>query len=355
MDTFNTLVIPDSAFTDMAFVNSCLVYADKVFVSPYEAPPPDKKVIDNHLKPLSLKHGLDFDAATRKYRQVTEIRNRLQILEHAGIVQKWPLEEDIIGYNEAGDKFQELTNRVLQYPKVISDIIEATSETGAWSDDLFGVSRASSPPGQQAYPFYVLRVVQRLVAAHRSGSHIVTNKFSHYKAIGHIQRILSTQPRVVTRYSITEVIRLTVPYLVCKNLEDVLEIREKLRDYLEPFRAELCRLVADIPDDTPSEKVPTEIQRIVDRSIRPQVVELSRYLEKPQRVLAKHLVTGFQNLSLAGFTFIGCLITGVDLTAAAVATPLVHLLSAGLKTRQEISEVKYKSPFTFIVLADKNS
>ena len=187
-------------------------------------------------------------------------------------------------------RLDDTTNKVLSQVEQYPNIMAASVGTDVWADNTsFDVSSRKTSPSL-TWPYYCLKGVHRILAAQNEGIPLTTNNLQHCTALKQMQEICLGQATVPMRPCMTDFVRLTLPRLMTCELVDVLEVRYRLKDFLDPFRAEMCKLLASIPADPATAKVHTEVQRIIDKDVQPHIVELGRYLGNPHRVLRKHLV-----------------------------------------------------------------
>lgn len=158
----------------------------------------------------------------------------------------------------------------------------------------------------------------------------------------------SYQPHLDYGTKLTAVLSASLPHLQELPLDEVLDLRESLKDHLPAFRSEMLTLSEGIPSDSriDSYALGREAAIVWSRKIEPLLqdiqheVKLARY---PRQVLNSITqdrggITGVSAAIIlaAGSTFAG--LAALIPAAAAAAYPFVHALNETLKTRAELKK-----------------
>jgi len=393
VDHFVTQIFPDTSLLDLNFIKLCLVYFDKILVHvPTDV---DYGVVEEYEKSfreVCEKENLDLDGAINKYRHVLKTIDQLKSFEKDGIVKCIPSQTALFAILrdlEKHDKVRivkftnveqldyqkhkrnEIVDRILTAPvhsenltSIVVDTVNNILENHESVEKMKSVSSVSNTWAFQRFSVclkdricehgdsieYLLNYLHRLLSSTTENFQLTTNSIEHFDVMKDVQKFTVPQTHKPLRIPITDLIRITAPYLVAHDFIDILEIRSKLSNFLDPFRYEVQKLIADVPHDVSNLELITHFQRIVDKEINPKLSELKRYLSKPESVLEKHLVSGFSSISTAVITIVGTTLT--DLNTSLFVAPFVHLLASALKGKQEMSEKKLSNPFTFLVLAE---
>lgn len=351
MNRFTTTIFPDICFMDQTFIKSCLIYFDHIIVPPINI---NERRSAAEIRRGSLKlaeqFDMDLDTALERYNRATEIIRVLEEFEEEGIVKRSPQ----LSSMKTDEGFLSLTMKVINEIGGEDRIVTAASaEAVLWTEDsYFQISPRDMSKKGDSFS-YIQWALFRLLSSLQMNYGITTNNLVHYKALMRIQKTAFVQPKILPKSSVVDAIRMAMPFLAVKDFQDILYIREKLKDFLEPFRVEICKLLADIPDDIADDRLLIEIQRVVERDIQPQISELSRYLASPQDTLKKHLVSSFSAMTTATVTIMGAVLTHANLDTLGIAMPFIHLLASSVTAKHEISERKRSNPFTFAVLAEQ--
>lgn len=184
---------------------------------------------------------------------------------------------------------------------------------------------------------------------------IAAGSLQQHDALKLIQAISSSGKHIGKTYPlITEFMKISVPQLTAKSYEDLLEIEEKLSEYLIAFKVEMRRLHAQIPDTGSLSDSMNHIYSIVNREINPKISELRRFLDLDWIRFQKHLLK-----APSRSTLIGCITAYISHDAflsafpmlSAILLPTTHFIGALLDARNEKIEAQYDNPMTFAVLS----
>jgi len=344
---FNAVLFPDVAVLEDEFLKASLVYFDRVATPYFGRDIMDDDAARNAILSLPGKAGFDVTATLERQHRAVEVSRKLLVLEGMGLVNRLPpvLKENI----------GELTNRAVRAMRSGDPVSRVASAYDVWLEDGFHSISSERQPAFE-YLRYCLGAVNRLAFAKLAGYQVATHSTDQFHALRQVQEVTLLGPPLMLRASVIQAIRVTLPRLLARDLEDIVEIRERLREFLEPFRLEMTKLVSEIPEDASARAIRRHLREINDRNIAPRVSELKRYLASEQQVFQKHLVGGSGPLVTAGITLLGYVVAGMDfMTAvptAALSTIAATVVSAGLKTVSEVSRTKRMNPFTFAVLAE---
>lgn len=154
--------------------------------------------------------------------------------------------------------------------------------------------------------------------------------------------------------------RFTIPHLVAKSYEDLLEVEHKLFDHVEPFKIEMRRLHSQLPESTNLCELMNHIRCIVDRDVNPKIMDLRRYLETEKPRLAKSLIGPPSVAATTTATLVACLTAFVNPAeflnifkiAFGITLPITHSINKLIDARLEKIHVQYENPLTFAVLTD---
>lgn len=345
---------PDIAFTDWTFLSSAMVYFDAIGIPELPEPMSEETVqrMFGALQQAPSVRFVDPAGDRARYARLRETIHSVRALEDAGVVVQTQSGSGPLGPNS--EAAVELTNYVLANIQQDSDLHVAASRATLWASQATGM-RFSSPRGREPHVdqvFYVLEAIRRILDAAARSRHLVTNTIEDYRTLRQITALLPDQRVRTSPPSILELVRLSVPFLVGKSPEDVLAIREELREFLDPFRAEIAKIAASVQTDLNPSELLEEAHRAFDAQAQPTLVELRRFLESPGQVFLKHLVPEAKDIARTSVTIVVSCVLGAPLTASVLAAPVIHALGATLGAMQEYRTEKRSNPMTFAVIAE---
>jgi hypothetical protein len=348
MCLLNARLFPDSSHSQPDLVAAAVVYFDALVVPCIPRLPPFEPGT-----PLweSLKgFGADVDAAYCRTVRLRELGDLLKELIAAGIVSS---NEDTTAFDE---DISEAVTSAMNDTNVSALVDVAAENAGVFASSGFSASRPRPPEIEKAVARleYIFAAYRAAFGAARQGHHLVTTSVSDYRAVRALQQC-KRDLHAEAMPSAARLIQLTLPTVMARNAEDVMEIRDRLRDYLEPFRVEIARITANLPEVESDEELAREVQRAIDRDVRPKVEELRRYLRSPSATLRRQLVADSGSLALSGVAMLGALMSGAPTALTLAAAPFTHLLASALRARQERLEKMANSPFTFALLAEADA
>jgi len=350
MSTFQALIFPDTAFIDSDYVKSSLVYFDKILI-PHIAHPIDVEILRESWGNLSAKWKIDLESALDRYSQVVKVIDRVKELQEHGVVETAPPEAFANSICTGSEIFNETFN---DNPPDESDLA-AAKEACSWVEDSFSASSSESSEHAplMSYVNYWFKSIQRMLIAEHTGSFVVASNMLQFHALRRIQAAVGIKLGQPVKQLRAEAMRMVLPNLIVRDLSEVLEVRSKLKDFLEPFRIEMNRVLASLPTDLSVDKMQLELQKAIDRDVAPKIHELERYMNAPGQTVTKHLISGSTGISTAAATLIGSATVGFELSSLAACAPFLHLLTAAMKAKFERHERLRDNPYTFALLANR--
>lgn len=208
-----------------------------------------------------------------------------------------------------------------------------------------------SPEADVALAFvkYASRVAECLTVALAGNHEVTTCNLAHLKAMALLESLNPDDSTNPVGIPPTELLRLTLPCLVARTPEAVLEVRHQLRDHLDPFRLEMRRLLSQISPDLPASRINREVRQLVQTEIEPKIRELRKYLARPDKVLMSQLIPRSAEILTTTVALVGFRteITG----PAAVLTAMLRVLVASLMATHEYEQRRKSDPYTFAVVA----
>lgn len=145
-----------------------------------------------------------------------------------------------------------------------------------------------------------------------------------------------------------------VPNIDYAELEDVLTIRDSLRDELAPFRLTMLKLAAQIKQTIADPEFVRECEQVILKDIIPHLQEL----ERKARLSKLKLLRAFANnlLSLKPTVpFVVSALTPVPLYAAALVAAGIVTLDTALQTYIERQELLYNNGLAYLINVNQST
>jgi hypothetical protein len=146
----------------------------------------------------------------------------------------------------------------------------------------------------------------------------------------------------------------TLPPIRVNQAEDILYLRDELKDELEAFRAEVGRLatlVGTSPGDAAFEK---DIESTLSQYVYPTLAQLRRRLSRPSRRILAHLVSDWSSIvGGAAVPVAAVVMRNVQLPMAAIAGLATGMSIATLKAMVEQWTVTRDSPLAFLLKSER--
>lgn len=170
------------------------------------------------------------------------------------------------------------------------------------------------------------------------------------KALGLSDRSLLPKQHAIA----TEVMRTTLPNVRVRHPEQILSLRQELKDELERLRAELGRLSAMVSSCPWEPEFQREVERLIAKEVVPAVAELNSRLSHPSKRIIKHLVSDWKTI-VAGTAvpLSAFIVTGANLPWAILGAVSAGLGLAALKAKVEEWAIETESAVTYLFEARK--
>jgi hypothetical protein len=170
-------------------------------------------------------------------------------------------------------------------------------------------------------------------------------------ALGSLELARFAQKRDIIAQTI---MRDTLPPIRVNQAEDILYLRDELKDELEAFRAEVGRLatlVGTSPGDAAFEK---DIESTLSQYVYPTLAQLRRRLSRPSRRILAHLVSDWSSIvGGAAVPVAAVVMRNVQLPMAAIAGLATGMSIATLKAMVEQWTVTRDSPLAFLLKSER--
>lgn len=345
-------VFPDRALLDWRFLSPALVYFDALAV-PSIPKSIDEATMARHIEAIQrapFTAPFDPSPALARYAELRRASETVTELERQGIVmQSQP------GTGFLGSDVESLLSEVGRITAAIADPVRlpaAAARAGGWVSQVGGMSfpRGDGSENVIAQLVYVTEAIKRIVDAAANHRHLVTDRLDDYTLLRDVIALLPEKPRLVSP-AVVELVRFSVPVLSASNPADVVAIRKRLRKYLEPFRVELARVAASLETSASTDLV-SDAQRAFESQLQPALVDLSRQMQSPGREFLRQLTPEGKDVILTTTTIAMSVVLGLPLELSALSVPVQYLLTAALRTAHATSDLKWRNPLTFAILAE---
>lgn len=359
MKNFNAIVFPDGAISKPDFINASYLFFDELYAPPRATHLKDETL--DRMAQVSMGEGLDFVAARKKLKDAQSIAATFDEVQSLGLIN-FIDDNELKSSPHSENRLALLHNTIRKNMSFQNILAKAAEENPTWTDEGIGVSPPGDDPNfekMSSAVSFAVRTIQRIDWATQLGTNLVVNSLRQYNAVKNIQVLAYTNPSVQSFTLVREFMNISVPHLVAKSYEDVLALREKLKDHIEPFKIEMRRLYAQLPTDMAMSKAISEIHRITARDVAPKMFELERYLRGSDQNILRHLISKPTAIATAATALVGYVVATLSpgsfpdtlKFASAVTFPVAHLLGANIQAELDKAHVKFKNPFTFAVLS----
>ena len=240
-------------------------------------------------------HGVDFTVRTLP----SEIRKNVGILEEEGILKIRNDTDHRIGYNTAiKEKVIEIATSIYDSESKDSSFNEDlnhvfNSKSGIWkprkkhakpqNDYEFGLIvgflayLGMENASNQGIPFYTdSQIVQR-----------IAREFFQKQIETEIQLGIASQEVKKSKLAM-DILDFSLPNIDNYNVDDVLEVRLKLKDQLEPFRNHIAKLSWEVEKETWEPDFSLHVKKVTETSIIPLLADLQNKIKASnEKVISK--------------------------------------------------------------------
>jgi hypothetical protein len=136
------------------------------------------------------------------------------------------------------------------------------------------------------------------------------------------------------------------------EIDDLLEVRSRLKDDLGAFRTAMSKLSGSIRSHPWSHEIEEEVDKIVETQVRPKVADLNKSLRMANLKLGKNLLHNLRNPT-SYIPFTGTVLGHMEPTLAALATAGVVGFRSLYDAYLERRKIKDASGLTFLLKASK--
>lgn len=356
MKKITALIFPDSSVQHPEFLSSSYLFFDELLGPPVQKPLKE----ETFRSMIKMVPDGDIQTAQKEFIAANDVISRYGEITRLGLVT--PIDEKEANKNPYFENRLSFFDQIIRTNSDVKTLLaKAEAEVSAWTEDSPGVGQARDPDSDAYFKAveYALRSIQRIDWAKSRESSLVVDSLQQYSALKSINVLAYQRPSAHVFTLVREFFKLSVPHLVAKSYEDILELGEKLKEYIEPFRVEMRRLHTFIPTDCRLDEAVSEMNRLVLRDVAPKMHELEKYLKSGDQNLLKHLLNSGKTFSTAATTFIGYTMATIApesvqeiLKVSALSfPPALFLFGAQMNTEFEKIRVKMENPFTFAVLS----
>lgn len=144
-----------------------------------------------------------------------------------------------------------------------------------------------------------------------------------------------------------------LPVLLTKSYEDILWLREKLGDYLDPFRISMRALATKIKSTPWEAEFEREVVNEIASSVEPKIEELKRKLDRPGADILKRLLADSKSYITTGATLAISLAAGAPIEVSGPLSIAASVASASIDSAHERKEAMRSCEVAFLLAAEK--
>jgi hypothetical protein len=154
--------------------------------------------------------------------------------------------------------------------------------------------------------------------------------------------------KIKANFLAIETIKQNLPNFELESYEDILVLREKLKDQLEQFRTMMAKIAADIQSLPWDDDFQADLNRVIDRDINPVLLDLQKKLQSStDRFILRVLKNVKSTKSI--ISFIATLFAGLPLPYAAAISAGVIGLDAAFNVYFENKEIRVNNGLSFLL------
>lgn len=327
------------------------LYCDKIII------PEDYFLLLGTDKPLEREYVIGEKLSAK-------VRGKFLSISDEIVAEIKPLVDEGVVLLNDGDEQKDLDKTIAfqaAFDEVTRELLEGKGRKLTWevNPELALFSRqADSPELYDLFKAYFSFVAETSLVASAEHSCPVLTDSSLVNAI--LMRFLKTN--AVTEQANLAKIRLNllthrvvsefVPNVGDTSVHDVLELRYKLRDDLQPFRAAMGRLSGKVRSEPWTADIKKEVDRLVETEVRPNLINLKRSLQTPRLAFAKKTFDNLKNAPTY-VPFIGTVLAQMDPLIAAAGSAGIAGFKALLDLLVERQKLRDASGLVFLLNAPR--
>ncbi|MDQ3816324.1 MAG: hypothetical protein M3362_01375 [Acidobacteriota bacterium] len=222
-----------------------------------------------------------------------------------------------------------------------------------------------NPSVELASILHIISFLKMLSACSTGKAIPLTNNLAHSELLIELANYFPTVARVLGTRDISsllpkqnavaiKILEEMLPNLVVSNAQDILYLREEMKDELLVFRAEAGRLATTVESLPWEPNFQKEVETLVAKEVMPSLISLKRRLQNPSKRMLAHLVSDWKSIATSASVPISAIVmTNASLPLSILAGVATGLGIAAIKTKVEEWNVKQESSFTFLMEAAK--
>jgi hypothetical protein len=346
----SNLLFPDHIIQDDIFIKCSLIYFDDFFSVPI-------KPISPELSAFAKKINLDVDwnRIRKEEYSIVSIHKSIGRLHNDNIIKSY-IDLNLNDQN-ASAWIDFFIGNILPHCMQNSEITNSALEISFWADDSPNYYEGEAPENSPAkIQMHLLKTFIRIYAARYYGINIITNSLSQLRFLNQIQ-LMSFGELNITGYYKKEldIIKMSLPFLIAKTINEVMEIKERYKDSLLQFRSKIDVLANNFKFPINEQEYNTEIKNYVDTQVVPEIINLQKDLLGNWDSLKKLLVPSSKEIVSTGIAVIGGLISESWLIPSLlpIANYLADKSIDASKLFAKNKSLLKTNPYAFAVLSNK--
>ena len=221
------------------------------------------------------------------------------------------------------------------------------------------------PSIEMAFILHIISFLRMLSACSTGKAIPLTNNSAHSDLLTELANYFPTVARVLGARDISslipkqnaiaiKVLEETLPNLEVSNAQDILYLREEMKDELLAFRVETGRLATAIESQPWEPNFQKEVEILIAKEVQPSLISLKRRLQNPSKRMLAHLVSDWKSIATSASVPISAIVmTNASLPLSILAGVATGVGIAAIKTKVEEWNSKQESCFTFLMEAAK--
>lgn len=266
------------------------------------------------------------------------------------------IQEKIVNYHEHIPHQEEKISLFFKQPQLFLRNLNHEDMKEFWDalEEIFGLPNARSlfkedkKLTMDLFMTYYSLMFSTLFRSLNSNHHTITsskilnrgiNNYFNSDYFAHKKKHLSNEAKLPNVPLAFEAIKIAVPNISMLSMEDILEVRLKLKDELLFFRHQMEETQNQILKNVEYQNIEKSLSSIVDNNIRVPLIELERKMKGSRLKVLSRLLTELRTFK--SYTpLIGTIFCGLPTYAAALASLGMVGTSVYLEAAQQQNEIR---------------